>query len=156
MKFRFNIDFISYKVTDIEIFGFYKARLFDFKQQLLFNLSQSKLSGINRELLNMSDELRIVSRFDSDSNFTYKVMNYAIRNLKVLRDGSGEYYIGFESKLNNPYCNNITFDQLFRIIEFGHEKIKPLKLFRHSFIQLHDRALKLFDKQYRWRKGLKD
>lgn len=152
MKFRFNIDFVSYKATDIEIFGFYRARLFDFKQQLLFNLSQSKLSGINRELLAISDMLHIISRFSSDSNFTYKVMNYTIQSLKVIRDNSGEYYLGFDSRLSNPFCTGITFDQLFRIIEFGHERVKPLKLFRHSFIQLQDRAQKLFEKQYGWRK----
>lgn len=152
LKFRFNIDFVSYKVKDIEIYGFYKARLIDFKALLQFNLSQSKLQGINRELLNLRDELTISSKFSSDSNLAYKVMIYTIRNLKVLVDNSGTYYWGFESTLRNPFCNNLTFDQLFRIIEFGHEKIKPLKLFRHSFIQFHDKAINLFDKQYGWRK----
>ena len=152
LKLRFDIDFVSYKVKDIETYGFYKARLNDYKNYLLFNLSQSKLSGINRELLLMSESLSIVSKFGSDSNLTYKIMNYAIRSLKVLTDGSGEYYIGFEPTIKNPFCTNLTFDHLFRIIEFGHERIKPLKLFRHSFIQLQDRALNLFNKQFGWRK----
>lgn len=156
MKFRFNIDFVSYKVRDIDIYGFYKARLSDFKQLLFFNLSQAKLSGITRELLDMSQALSISSRFSSNSNFTYQVMTYAINHLKVLKTGSGEYYYGFDSRLHNPFCTNITFDQLFRIIEFGHEKVKPLKLFRHSFIQFQDRAIKLFALQYGWRKEQKD
>ena len=153
LKLRFDIDFVAYKVKDIEIYSFYQARLNDYKNYLLFNLSQAKLSGINRELLLLSDSLTIEPRFSSDSNLTYKIMNYAIRSLKVLTDSSGEYYIGFEPKLRNPFCSNLTFDHLFRIIEFGHEHVKPLKLFRHSFIQLHDRAINLFDKQFGWRRG---
>jgi hypothetical protein len=152
MKFRFNIDFVSYKASDIEVYSFYKARLGDFKQLLRFNLSQSKLSGINREVLDLAESLFISSRFSSNSNFVYQVMNYAINSLQVIKDHSGEYYIGFDARLRNPFCDNLTFDHLFRIIEFGHEKIKPLKLFRHSFIQLHDKAVKLFNKQYGWRK----
>ena len=155
MKFRFNIDFVKYHVTDIEIYSFYKARLGDFRQYLYMNLSQSKLSGINRELLQLSEDLSIASRFSSDLNLVYKIMIYAIRNLDVFKDGSGEYYIGLKPTLSNPFCQNLSFDHLLRLIEFGHEKLKPLKLFRHSFIQFEPRAITLFDKQYGWRKESK-
>ena len=155
MKFRFNINFVKYHVTDIEIYSFYKARLGDFRQYLYMNLSQSKLFGINRELLQLSEDLSIDSRFSSDLNLVYKIMIYAIRSLDVLKDGSGEYYIGLRSTLNNPFCQNLSFDHLLRLIEFGYEKLKPLKLFRHSFIQFEPRAIALFDKQYGWRKESK-
>ena len=158
LKFRFKLDCEKEKVTESELYLFYKCRLQDFKRYLYNNLGSCKLSGINRELtaLLVSQELVKPSKIDPETTFTFRVLNYAIQNLKLFRESSGAFYYGFEPNLPNPFCNGLTFDHLLRIIEFGYERIKPLKLFRHSFMQLEESAMKLFNIQYGWRKELKD
>lgn len=157
LKFRFPLSTDKDKVTEQELLIFYRCRLLDFKRYLYNNLSNAKLSGINRELLNLLDNQGLInkSKISSESTFTYRILNYAIQHLKLFRESSGVFYYSFEPKLLNPFCTGLTFDHLLRLIEFGHERIKPLKLFRHSFMQLEEDALKLFNTQYGWRKELK-
>ena len=90
----------------------------------------------------------------NNANLYRDIILYALNNLYVYRDITGrvEYRI---KPIKNVFARNITFDQLFRILEFGNENIKPLRIFNDAMVKALPSIRRIYNMAYN-PKAIKD
>ena len=111
-----------------KIYQLYYSSLPKLKRNIKFFANKYNQSDVNERLL----KSKTIMFRDVNKETLYRdIILYALNNLYIYRDITGcvEYRL---RPVKNVFAKNITFDQLFRIIEFGNEHVKPLRIFNDA------------------------
>ena len=111
-----------------KIYQLYYSSLPKLKRNIKFFANKYNQPDINERLL----KSKTIMFRDVNKETLYRdIILYALNNLYIYRDITGcvEYRL---RPVKNVFAKNITFDQLFRIIEFGNEYVKPLRIFNDA------------------------
>ena len=131
-------------VSNDTIYQFYYACLPRIKRNIKYFANKYNSNEINSRLLKSNN---ITFNYTA-TQFLYRdIILYALNNLYVYRDITG--HIEYRVKpVRNIFAKNITFDQLLRLIEFGNENLKSLRIFNCAIVKSLPNILRVYNTAY--------
>lgn len=117
------------------------------KRQVLRSLSKYDSTTLSKKLLK-SNEIMFRNNVNGDTLFE-DIVKYIINRLGVYVDDTGYVDYRIVSKVRNPFADNVTLDNLARIIEFGNADIKSTRIFNNSMINLLPNIKRLYELTYK-------